>query len=722
MQFPRNRFLPIAAIAVGLLTISSCDQSSASNPTDPTDDAAARVQAAASTVSAPTFSPGAGTYTSVTSVTLKSSTSGATIYYTLDGTTPTTNSTKYTAPISLGASRTIKAIAVKSGSNNSSVASGVYTIQLPAAAPTFTPAAGTYAVAQTLALRSTTAGATIYYTTNGTAPTTASSVYTAPFMVGTTETIKAFAAAKGFTNSPVASSSYTLNLLTPTTITGAGNSLSGPVTATLKANQSGAVLSYSTDKVHWTYYQSAGILVTSSEILYAKDSLDGVSLVDSTIFLFAPVITPLSGGYTAAQTVSIKDLGAVSIQYYTGAIAPSTWNTYSGPLSVAACTQLHTRATLGSVTSNVVSATYAFPPSISPSYGTYADKRSVSVTATGADAVQVSTDGATWATVSSPFTVTTNGTYYFRSEINGIFSTNNSGSYNIIHDTTLQSVAISAGSYKVNPPISGTTYTIGTDSLPELTTAATVTATPTDGVATVTINGGTSGIVNLVNGVATVAIKVVNGPSSQTYTLRLYSKQEPTFVDARDGQTYPMVQIGTQTWMAKNLNHWYSAGDGVDTFGVCYNYSQDSCQKYGRLYTWAEAMQGASSSNASPSGVQGICPSGWHLPSEAEMATLQTYASGQQSSNTAAVLMSSGTAWGTYAGTNTTGFNGLPAGYLYAPTSSFANIGGYTWWWTSSFDPSSGEAYNLGIQGSDQSIHMGEDLTANAHSVRCIAN
>ena len=494
------------------------------------------------------------------------------------------------------------------------------------------------------------------------------------------------------------------------------------MTATLKANQPGALISYSTDRVHWAAYPSAGISVTSSEILYAKDSLGGVSLIDSAIFLFAPVITPLSGGYSAAQTVSIKDLGAVSIQYYTGATAPSTWNTYSAPLSVVACTQIHARAALGGVVSNTVSATYAFPPSISPYSGTYADKRSVLVAAAGADAVQVSTDGTTWATVSSPFTVTTNGTYYFRSEINGIFSPNNSGSYNIIHDTTLQSVAISAGSYKVNPPFSGTTYTIGTDSLPELTTAATVTATPTDGVATVTINGGTSGIVNLVNGVATVAIKVVNGPSSQTYTLRLYSKQEPTFVDARDGQTYPMVQIGTQTWMAKNLNHWYSAGDGVDTFGVCYNYSQDSCQKYGRLYTWAEAMQGASSSNASPSGVQGICPSGWHLPSEAEMATLQTYASGQQSSNTAAVLMSSGTAWGTYAGTNTTGFNGLPAGYLYAPTSSFANIGGYTWWWTSSFDPSSGEAYNLGIQGSDQSLHMGEDLTANAHSVRCIAN
>jgi len=318
MQFPRSRFPYVTAIAAGFLAVSSCDQTTASNPTDSSTDAAARVLAAASTVSSPSFSPGAGTYTTVTNVTLKSSTTGATIYYTLDGTAPTTKSTKYSTPIVLSTSHTIKAIAVKSGSNNSSVASAVYTIQLPAAAPTFSPPGGTYNAAQTVTLSSSTAGATIYYTTNGTTPTTASSVYSRPFTVGATETIKAFATANGYTNSPVASSSYTLNLLAPATITGAGNSLSGSVTATLKANQPSAVLSYSKDKIHWLTYPSTGITVTASEILYAKDSLGGVSLIDSAIYLFAPVVTPTSGGYTASQAVSITDPGATVILVHKG--------------------------------------------------------------------------------------------------------------------------------------------------------------------------------------------------------------------------------------------------------------------------------------------------------------------------------------------------------------------------------------------------------------------
>jgi uncharacterized protein (TIGR02145 family) len=175
--------------------------------------------------------------------------------------------------------------------------------------------------------------------------------------------------------------------------------------------------------------------------------------------------------------------------------------------------------------------------------------------------------------------------------------------------------------------------------------------------------------------------------------------------------------------MAKNLNYWYSAGDGVDTFGVCYSFSPDSCQKYGRLYTWAEAMQGATSIGATPSGVQGVCPSGWHLPSSDELTTLDTYASGLQGAfNLASGLMSNSSAWGAYAGSNSTGFNGLPAGYLLASPFTFANSGGYAWWWSSTLDGSTGEVDNLGIQGLDRSIHLNEDFPANAHSVRCIAN
>src|SRR5258708_5702203 len=108
------------------------------------------------TAATPTFSPAAGTYTSAQSVSLNDVTTGATIYYTTDGSTPTTASSKYSTAINVTATTTINAIAVASGYNNSSVASALFTIQLPAATPTFSPAAGSYTSAQSVTISDTT--------------------------------------------------------------------------------------------------------------------------------------------------------------------------------------------------------------------------------------------------------------------------------------------------------------------------------------------------------------------------------------------------------------------------------------------------------------------------------------------------------------------------------------------------------------------------------------
>jgi hypothetical protein len=87
------------------------------------------------TAAAPTFSPAAGTYTSAQTVSLSDSTSGAVIYYTTNGSTPTTSSSKYSAPVSISATTTIEAIAVASGYNNSAVASATYTISSSGTTP-----------------------------------------------------------------------------------------------------------------------------------------------------------------------------------------------------------------------------------------------------------------------------------------------------------------------------------------------------------------------------------------------------------------------------------------------------------------------------------------------------------------------------------------------------------------------------------------------------------
>ena len=164
-------------------------------------------------VAAPVFSPAAGTYTSVQTVTISSATEGAVIRYTADGTEPNSGSAVYSGPIAVAESKTIKAYAAKEGQDASPVVTAVYVINLPlpaVATPAFSPAAGTYPGAQTVTITSATAGAAIYYTTNGTAPTTASTAYTGPFLLSASATVKAIAVKTGMTDSAVATAIYTI--------------------------------------------------------------------------------------------------------------------------------------------------------------------------------------------------------------------------------------------------------------------------------------------------------------------------------------------------------------------------------------------------------------------------------------------------------------------------------------------------------------------------------
>jgi hypothetical protein len=148
---------------------------------------------------------------------LSDTTPGAIIYYTTNGTVPTTASAQYTAgtPLQISATTTIQAMAAASGYTNSNVSSGTYTItaQPVAASPTFSPAPGSYVGTQAVTLSDTTPGAIIYYTTNGTVPTTASAQYTAgtPLQISATTTIQAMAVASGYTNSSVSSGTYTIS-------------------------------------------------------------------------------------------------------------------------------------------------------------------------------------------------------------------------------------------------------------------------------------------------------------------------------------------------------------------------------------------------------------------------------------------------------------------------------------------------------------------------------
>src|SRR5207248_2275903 len=163
----------------------------------------------------PALSPGGGTFTSSVAVTLTDSTPSATIYYTTDGSVPTTSSAAYTGPITMTTTQTIKAIAAASGYTTSAVVSATYTIQVPAATPGLSPGGGTFTSSVSVTLTDSTPGATIYYTTNGSTPTTSSTPYTGPITVTRTQTIKAMGGRSGSPTSSVASVTYTIQVAAP---------------------------------------------------------------------------------------------------------------------------------------------------------------------------------------------------------------------------------------------------------------------------------------------------------------------------------------------------------------------------------------------------------------------------------------------------------------------------------------------------------------------------
>jgi N-acetylneuraminic acid mutarotase len=177
---------------------------------------------------APIFSPPAGSYTKAQSVSLSDQTAGAVIHYTIDGTRPNSTSAVYSTPITVSTTETVNAIAVANGMAISAPATAAYALNFGVAAqPAFSIPGGTYTSAQTVAITDSTPGAVIYYTTDGsTTPTAASTRYTAPIVVSTTETLQAIAIAANYSNSPVASATYTISIPPPSfTLTASPSSL-----------------------------------------------------------------------------------------------------------------------------------------------------------------------------------------------------------------------------------------------------------------------------------------------------------------------------------------------------------------------------------------------------------------------------------------------------------------------------------------------------------------
>jgi uncharacterized protein (TIGR02145 family) len=181
--------------------------------------------------------------------------------------------------------------------------------------------------------------------------------------------------------------------------------------------------------------------------------------------------------------------------------------------------------------------------------------------------------------------------------------------------------------------------------------------------------------------------------------------------DPRDNKTYRSVVIGDQTWMAENLNYKPAGADS----GWCYMNKADSCLKYGRYYTWEASMQHVSSSSEYPSGIQGICPQNWHLPSDAEWQKLNVILITQGTS----VLMAATGELDSYRnGTDDYGFRVLP-GYYYSGVGFDRAIPVY--WWSST-EPAEGIRMTHSIAGDLEAISTTMNPKSSGYPVRCIKN
>ena len=172
----------------------------------------------------------------------------------------------------------------------------------------------------------------------------------------------------------------------------------------------------------------------------------------------------------------------------------------------------------------------------------------------------------------------------------------------------------------------------------------------------------------------------------------ILSEVEGILTDSRDGQTYKTVVIGSQTWMAQNLNY-------VRAGSYCYMDASFYCAEYGRLYTWNAART--------------ACPSGWHLPSKDEFEMLFSAVGGQ--SIAGKMLKST-----SVNGTDAYSFSALLAGLRFNG-GYFTDMGHYAHFWSSTeYKYDNNNAYNMYLHNSEDNAHLPDYSKDLGFSVRCV--
>ncbi|MBI1922332.1 MAG: chitobiase/beta-hexosaminidase C-terminal domain-containing protein [Geobacter sp.] len=298
-----------------------------------------------------TASPAGGTFASAQFVILTAN-EQATIYYTTDGSTPTTGSLQYTGPISISATTTLRFFARDAMGNSEGVKAETYTIALSdntAPVTTASPAGGMYTSARSVTL-SVNEPATIYYTTDGSTPTTSSSAYSGPIAV-TATTLKFFAIDSAGNAEAVNTQIYTIDTVLPvTTASPAAASYNAAQTVTLTASEP-ATIYYTTNGSMPTtssavYSGPLTISTTTSLKFFARDAAGNSEIVKSAVYVIdttAPTskASPDAGVYPSALTVTLSANEPATIYYTTDGSTPTTSSAvYTVPISISTTTTL----------------------------------------------------------------------------------------------------------------------------------------------------------------------------------------------------------------------------------------------------------------------------------------------------------------------------------------------------------------------------------------------
>ncbi|MCF8358948.1 MAG: fibrobacter succinogenes major paralogous domain-containing protein [Prolixibacteraceae bacterium] len=204
------------------------------------------------------------------------------------------------------------------------------------------------------------------------------------------------------------------------------------------------------------------------------------------------------------------------------------------------------------------------------------------------------------------------------------------------------------------------------------------------------------------------------------------------YTDPRDNNHYNVVKIGEQVWMEENLKYLpsvvgpatssqtapYYYVHGYDGTNVSDAKASANYTIYGVLYNWSAAMNEAASSSDNPSGIQGVCPTGWHLPSDAEWTELTDYLGGE--SVAGGKLKEAGTThWDSpnTGATNETDFTSLPGGFCN--NDEFNGVGGYGYWW-STLEIFGANAWYRYMNYNSSSVYRENFSKAAGFSVRCL--